>query len=1022
MSAKIYLTNPKDAPFGKLSPLYDNLIPPISDKQLAIDKIGDSSSNLSCYVYAGLVKDGSIHRSLLEENPRDVNKKALIAYHQEQDRFLVDALENALKEKFKSLKSQRELLSTGDHYLIYRTNVTAFNNFHPNLVGEMMMNFRTLVRRKAAEYLIQHKKETQQRSWSRIYKVYQELKNRYLNGEDLAPYFYKTYDELFTLFKLNDVINITDVRQLPIDLQNVAYNVGHSAILPHLVIALNNNQLRYQQYLENLEKVRDAYFATIVPDKEERKRYVEKIPNLDNLTARIFFLWKRGFITIPEEAEANLKHEFLSVKRDKYLAIAKLFHRDMLTRLGYKPIIASDPIAAYHIIKNKLLEKEDTNKNHLTRKEIENNEKGEDIVIHDNDVNNPGSLLYQDPIEIDMKKFPTILHYVVYEGLVHLGMKNAYRSLFESDGKAKDIGYLFKDYSELLITYRNDIIEKRIVYSINSIYSSSLAEEGDKLPRLLVSTENKKLVYDFSVSKKIDKDSKCERCGSMSVNGECEQCNRMIIENVFAKTFISALTAKREELKNTVLPLSEQELPKTIKEKTMKTFFGKYDRYILEKMEEVMYAINLLMGFKITKVSSEEVDNLISLYCAGFNRFVVGANKMMNVRVILSRYVEMFKDRNPTDDFISNMRKIIPSVRREIINKLWDEAITLRVVMSVLNIDPDEKNVIFSEDDMVEKVDDLKDTKSYEKLKTQPSIQLYNHDTITLNVVTNKLPSLNSRNLVKRTKLNIELREAEAKGDTEKMEKIKSELMSLVPPRENGENKEYVTIHRHLLKNHIANSLINILYVLKTREWTNDELWFAFSILTTRKNVESFIYKGIQDLATYKSPRLETISHYLNKMKGNKLISHKNMFDTLFDYLIEELSMEDGILSRAMYFSVVPSSRILMEEVEGENEYKPDENIDLGVEALAALSSKPKKDKDEESLEESLEEDGKVGKGEKRRQRYDKLLGKKDEGDDKGGVEDDDERPQYEEDEDDGGDYVEEYGRFDDDEDGNDDD
>ena len=69
MSSKIYLTNPKDAPFGKLSPLYDNLIPPISDKRVAIDKIGVTSSNLSCYVYAGLVKDRSIHQSLLEENP-----------------------------------------------------------------------------------------------------------------------------------------------------------------------------------------------------------------------------------------------------------------------------------------------------------------------------------------------------------------------------------------------------------------------------------------------------------------------------------------------------------------------------------------------------------------------------------------------------------------------------------------------------------------------------------------------------------------------------------------------------------------------------------------------------------------------------------------------------------------------------------------------------------------------------------------------------------------------------------------
>jgi hypothetical protein len=956
MSAKIYLTNPKDAPFGKLSPLYDNLIPPIADKQVMIDKIGDTSSNLSCYVYAGLVKNRSVHQSLLEENPRDVNKKALLGYQQEQDRFLVDSLENALKEKFNSLKSQRELLSTGDHYLVYKTNVTAFNNIHPNLVGEMMMNFRTLIRRKAVENLIQNEKDIQQRSWSRIYKIYEELKNRYLNGEDLTPYFYKTYDELFTLFRLTDVINITDVRQLSTDLQNVANNIGHSAILPHLVIALNNNNLRYQRYLNNLQQVRDAYFAMIVPDKEQRKKYMEKIPNLDNLTARIFFLWKRGIISIPEEDESKLEHEFLSVKRDSYETIAKMFHRDMLTHLGYKAAIANDPVTAYQMIKMKMSEKEQKDNNHLTRHEIENNAKGEDIIIHENDVNNPGSLLYQEPF---MKKFPTILHYVVFEGLVHLGKKNTDVLLYESDGKPRDIGYLFKDYSEQLIVHRNDIIEKRMDFSINFIYSPSLAEKGDKLPRLLVSTENKKLVYDFSVSKsKIDSHSKCERCGSMAVDGECDQCNNMIVENVFAKTFISALTRKREILKNTILPLSAEELSKTVKEKTMKNLFGKYDRYILEKMEEVAYAVKLLMDYKIAKVSDEEIDNMISLYCAGFNRFVVGSKMMKNVRILLAQYIEMFKDRNPTYDFTSHIRKIIPSVRRDIVNKLWDEAITLRIVMAVLNIDPTETDVMFTEDDMIGEneenvylsiLEEIKKDDKNEKSKIEPSIKLYHHDTIIVESKSSK-PRNNQNVIVKRSKLMIKLREAEKNEDFEQVEMLKAELKSLSQNQGRDDiHREYITIPRYHLKNHIANSLINILYVLKTREWVSDDIWFAFSILTTRKHFTSIIEKGIQELATYQSPRLETISHYLSKMKGDKVISHNNnMFVSLFDYLIEELSTEEGILSRAMYFSTIPSSRISMMDmmdIEGENGYKPNENIELGSDMGV---SKKNKDDDEE--------------------------------------------------------------------------
>ena len=50
-----------------------------------------------------------------------------------------------------------------------------------------------------------------------------------------------------------------------------------------------------------------------------------------------------------------------------------------------------------------------------------------------------------------MKKFPTILHYVVWRGLVQLGLNSVdvYRSLFEKDGKESSLFQLKAFQAEL---------------------------------------------------------------------------------------------------------------------------------------------------------------------------------------------------------------------------------------------------------------------------------------------------------------------------------------------------------------------------------------------------------------------------------------------------------------------------------------------------------------------------------------------------------------------------------------------
>jgi hypothetical protein len=75
----IYLNDPKELPFGKLSPNY-------------IEKItvkNEESSNIISYSYAGLLKNGDVKRNVLSSKPKEAIKSSLHFFRTDKDEIFL---------------------------------------------------------------------------------------------------------------------------------------------------------------------------------------------------------------------------------------------------------------------------------------------------------------------------------------------------------------------------------------------------------------------------------------------------------------------------------------------------------------------------------------------------------------------------------------------------------------------------------------------------------------------------------------------------------------------------------------------------------------------------------------------------------------------------------------------------------------------------------------------------------------------------------------------------------------------
>ena len=220
MSKPLLLSNPKDTPYGDLSPLKNNIVHDDKTNKL---------TNIISLAYSTLVNvtKKSIIQEIIQSAPTISKEKALAQLTIEQNEIYLKALKHGMDVKYEQYpEACQALLDIREEHIYYVANPP--NRFlgveiikNPdgsvfiegdNVVGKYLKEIRRRLRIQLLE-----KANAEKRTYiNKIYSVYKVLKNEIVNGEnDLSDYLYKNADEIIEMKYLNNqvvpIINITDL-------------------------------------------------------------------------------------------------------------------------------------------------------------------------------------------------------------------------------------------------------------------------------------------------------------------------------------------------------------------------------------------------------------------------------------------------------------------------------------------------------------------------------------------------------------------------------------------------------------------------------------------------------------------------------------------------------------------------------------------------------------------------------------------------------------------------------------------
>ena len=284
----IYLNNPSQVPFGKLSPLYNH--------QLTVRK--EDASNVISYAYAGLVKKGDVRRNVLTSNPKDAVEIALNFFRQEKDDIYMSALERGLTQKYKNQNNIKNLLQTGNSKLVYQSNSsskmsrllgTGSDGKGLNFIGNFLENLRDKVKVEETERIILEKSEMRRRHSYNTYMVYEELRNRITRGQDdLSSYIGKKVNDLIFELKLlpysiHSDFNVVKMSPFFRDWKYAQENSDEkltdlSVVLRKVYANEYNESMREKQKEELLEQYAGGKFY--IEQKEELKNRIFDLVSL----------------------------------------------------------------------------------------------------------------------------------------------------------------------------------------------------------------------------------------------------------------------------------------------------------------------------------------------------------------------------------------------------------------------------------------------------------------------------------------------------------------------------------------------------------------------------------------------------------------------------------------------------------------------------------------------------------------------------------------------------------------------
>lgn len=390
----LLLYNPKDKPYGKLSPLSDGTLAKIytvliNDKELK-NLILDfyKGKKIHPEKNLGFTDEFKHYKSIDTFKGFDTNrakKEALLAFDNEQNNIYLNSLYKALSsiyftnsEKYKEINEQ--LLSTGNSKIIYQSNNIYLGlNEHKegmNVFGDMLMNIR-----KTKQIQIKKDKEIYDITFkNRIYSCYVALLKIFLNGEDDLEDFINLNEEDYDIYsQINKIyskkysinIEILDIPTLSI--------TGDIFINPLKIaeIIRANHALKYNMSI--LDKILLLYIGTIARTKSKDIKEINLI------------IEKALIELIAQKKDEELKNKL----------------KEMYKKGQFKQFKLFDKIPEYPIIKEE--------------KEEEKIEELDTIIITDDHPCSPKFLIN---LLVNRKNFPSILSYVRYKQLSFFNKNN----------------------------------------------------------------------------------------------------------------------------------------------------------------------------------------------------------------------------------------------------------------------------------------------------------------------------------------------------------------------------------------------------------------------------------------------------------------------------------------------------------------------------------------------------------------------------------------------------------------------
>jgi predicted NAD-dependent protein-ADP-ribosyltransferase YbiA (DUF1768 family) len=324
----LLIFNPKERPYGPLSNNYLD--------EITVDKVKYKSA--SSYIYSQLGCNSLYKRIIAQDKLKKVRDTAIVLYNKCFNNLSYFALEKACKTKYSDPDLQRELLATGDSFLVFEDSDPYLGNASgkgQNQYGKILMKVRGEIRarenRLEKERILELEKES-------IYKIY-------VAYEYLSKLIRKVKSELseYSGKSAIDIVNEVGIdkisKEIPLGPKDEIYKLYTNNKLPEmiqteyfspgsLVTKLRTIYLpSFNKVLTRVvkEQVFDAYttdllsrnFPNVKNISLAKKQQFDKLSSkeLKGLVDEVFDLYQKGKISVPETEESvRLKNVKKNVK------------------------------------------------------------------------------------------------------------------------------------------------------------------------------------------------------------------------------------------------------------------------------------------------------------------------------------------------------------------------------------------------------------------------------------------------------------------------------------------------------------------------------------------------------------------------------------------------------------------------------------------------------------------------------------------------------------------------------------